>query len=50
MLGYTKRNFESKTPVAMLSLYNSEVRPHLKYVEKLWSLNYRKDIKLLERV
>lgn len=50
MPGYTTKNFESKMPVAMLSSYYSEVRPHFKYIEKFWSLNHRKDVKLLEKV
>lgn len=34
----------------MLSSYNSMVVPHLEYAVQFWSLNYRKEINLLEKI
>ncbi len=48
MLGFISRNFESKTPEVMLSLYNLLVRPHLERAVQFWSPNNRKDIEVLE--
>ena len=48
-LGYIFRSAKSRSLV-ILKLYLGLVRPHLDYVIRFWSLNYRKDIDVLESV
>jgi len=50
MLGLISRTIKYKTPVTLLNLYKSLVRPHLDYCSVVWNPHYLKDIHLLERV
>ena len=50
ILGFISRSFEYKSKDIVLPLYKSLVRPHLEYAIQFWSLYYRKDIDMLERV
>ena len=51
MLGMiNKRNFIDRSKETIISLYKSLVRPHLEYCCQIWSLYYKKDIKLTEGV
>jgi len=44
------RNFIDRSKETIISLYKSLVRPHLEYCCQIWSLYYKKDIKLIEGV
>ena len=50
MLGVLKRNIVNKTPLIMLNLYKTLVRPHVEYCVSAWSLHYVKDKNTLERI
>ncbi len=50
MLGFIKIFFSFKTKGIILPLYNSLVRPHLKYAVQFWSPHLAKDIAKLEAV
>ena len=50
VLGLIRRNIEHKSPLIMVRLYKSLVRPHLEYSMVAWSPYYAKDKEKLERV
>ena len=50
ILGYIKRQFNTRKEETILTLYNALVRPHLEYAVQFWSPSHRKDIDRLERV
>ena len=50
MLGILKRNIVNKTPLIMLNLYKTLVRPHVEYCVSTWSPHYVKDKNTLEHI
>ena len=50
MLGILKRNIVNKTPLVMVNLYKTLIRPHVEYCISAWSPYYVKDKKTLERI
>ena len=50
LLGYIKRQFNTRKKDTILTLYNALVRPHLEYAVQFWSPTQRKDIEKLESV
>ena len=50
MLGLITRVVKHRSPVLLLRLYKSLVRPHMEYAVSSWSPHYVKDKALLERV
>jgi len=49
MLGILKRNIVNKTPMVMVNLYKTLIRPHVEYCISAWSPYYVKDKKTLDR-
>jgi len=45
-----KRSMASRLKKVILPLYSAVVRSHLEYFVQMWSLQYRRDMDLLERV
>ena len=50
ILGLIDRTVRFRTPIVLVSLYKSMVRPHLENCSVVWSPHYTKDKVLLERV
>jgi len=50
ILGCIRRNVVSGAGEVILPLYSALVRAHLEYCIQVWSLQYRRDMDLLERV
>jgi hypothetical protein len=50
MLGMVARTIKSRSPVILVNIYKSIVRPHLEYCSPAWSPYYIKDKELLEKV
>ena len=50
VLGMIKRTIRFKDTRVMLSLYKTLVRPHVEYCVSAWSLHYKKDRELIEKI
>ena len=50
ILGSINTGVASRDREVIVSLYSAPVRPHLEYCIQAWSLQYRKEMELLERV
>ena len=50
LIGYIKRQFNTRKKETILTLYNALVRPHLEYAVQFWAPSQRKDIDRLEKV
>ena len=50
ILDCIKRSMTSRIREAILHLYSVLVRPHLEFCVHMWSLQYKRDIDLLEHV
>jgi len=50
VMGMTKRTIRFKEVMILISLYKTLVRPHVEYCVSAWSLHYKKDKELLEKV
>jgi len=50
MLGILKWNTVNKTPLIIVNLYKTLVRPHVEYCVSAWSPHYVKDKNTLERI
>jgi ribonucleases P/MRP protein subunit RPP40 len=49
-LGMMKRTLNTRRQDILLRLYKTLVRPHLEFCTPAWSVHYKKDAQLLERV
>ena len=49
ILGSIRRGVASGDRDVIVPLYSALVRPHLEHCTKVWGLQYRKDVELLER-
>ncbi|KAK4811903.1 hypothetical protein QYF61_017427, partial [Mycteria americana] len=50
ILGCIKHSIANRWKEAIVPLYSTLVQPHLKYYEKFWPPQYKKDIKIFESV
>ena len=50
VLGCVKKGVANRERDVIVPLYSTLVRPHLEYCIQAWGLQYRKDVKHLERV
>jgi len=50
ILGCIKRSVVSRSREMISSLYSALVKPHLEFCIQMWSLQYRRDMDLLEQI